>query len=298
MTLLRDVIEVGHRSVRSVSLDEDRGDPEVLRGYAVGEHVLDALRRIAISLQEEPRSRAFSITGPYGSGKSSFALLLSALLGAKGEPANRAAIKVLRAADPQLADTFVRERRSLGISDRGAIAAMVTAHQEPVAAALVRALSHGAEAFWGKGSKRALVGKLRKAVEAEEHDQDFVLEVFEELIETAPVLVVVDELGKNLEYAAEHAGSDLYLLQQLAERVSSRDSFGGALLTLAHLGFEDYLGSAGDTRRREWRKVHGRFEDIPFVANTAHSIALLSDALAFTGSKRLQKAVAASATAA
>ena len=120
----------------------------------------------------------------------------------------------------------MRERRSLGISDRGAIAAMVTAHQEPVAAALARALCHGAEAFWGKGSKRTLVGKLREAVEAEEHDQDFVLEVFEELIETAPVLVVVDELGKNLEYAAEHAGSDLYLLQQLAERVSSRDSFG------------------------------------------------------------------------
>lgn len=298
MTLLRDVIEVQHRSVRSVSLDEDRGDPEVLRGYAVGEHVLDALRRIAISLQEEPRSRAFSITGPYGSGKSSFALLLSALLGAKGEPAHRAAIKLLREADPQLADTFVRERRSLGISERGAIAAMVTAHQEPVAAALVRALCHGAEAFWSKGRKPALVGRLRKAVEAEEHDQEFVLEVFEELVETAPVLVVVDELGKNLEYAAEHAGSDLYLLQQLAERVSSRGSFGGALLTLAHLGFEDYLGSAGDTRRREWRKVHGRFEDVPFVANAAHSIALLADALVFTGSKDLQKAVAKSCAAA
>jgi hypothetical protein len=294
MTQLRDVIEVRHRSVRAVSLDEDRGDPAVLQGYAVGEHVLDALRRIAISLQEEPRSRAFSITGPYGSGKSSFALLLSALLGAKGEPAHRGAIKLLRGADPQLADTFVRERRNLGISDRGAIAAMVTAHQEPVAAALVRALCRGAEAFWSKGRKPALVGRLRKAVEAEEHDQDFVLEVFDKLTETAPVLVVVDELGKNLEYAAEHASSDLYLLQQLAERVSSRPSFGGALLTLAHLGFEDYLGSAGDTRRREWRKVHGRFEDVPFVANTAHSIALLSDALAFTGTKKLQKAVAKS----
>lgn len=296
MTLLQDVIEVGHRSVRSVSLDEDRGDPEVLRGYAVGEHVLDALRRIAISLQEEPRSRAFSITGPYGSGKSSFALLLSALLGPKGEPAHRAAIKLLRGADPQLADTFARERRSLGISDRGAIAAMVTAHQEPVAAALVRALCHGAEAFWSKGRKPALVGRLRKAVEAGEHDRDFVLEIFDELTETAPVLVVVDELGKNLEYAAEHAGSDLYLLQQLAERVSSRSRFGGALLTLAHLGFEDYLGSVGDTRRREWRKVHGRFEDVPFVANTAHSIALLADALAFTGPKNLEKLVAKSCT--
>ncbi len=57
----------------------------------------------------------------------------------------------------------------------------------------------------------------------------YVLRVFDKLIETAPVLVVVDELGKNLEYAAEHASSDLYLLQQLAERVSSRPRFAGAL---------------------------------------------------------------------
>ena len=45
------------------------------------------------------------------------------------------------------------------------------------------------------------------------------------------MLVVVDELGKGLEYAAEHGGSDLYLLQQLAERVSSRSSFQGGVLT-------------------------------------------------------------------
>ena len=296
--LLQEAIDVRHRSVRAVSLDEDRGDPEVLRGYVLGEHVLDALRRIAISLQEEPRTRAFSITGPYGSGKSSFALLLSALLGGKNEPAHKTAIKLLRQADPQLADTFMRERRGLEIAERGLIPAMVTAHREPVPAALLRALCRGAEAFWSKGRKPALVRRLQDAVEAEDHDQDLMLDVFDELIETAPVLVVVDELGKNLEYAAEHSGSDLYLLQQLAERLSSRPGFGGALLTLAHLGFEDYLGNAGDARRREWRKVHGRFEDVPFVANTAHSIALLSDALAFTGPKDLQKTVAAACAAA
>jgi hypothetical protein len=288
---LEDVIEVRHRSVRAVSLDVDRSDPEVLRGYVAGEHVLDALRRVAISLQPEPRTRAFSITGPYGSGKSSFALLLSALLSPKSDPAHRAAIKLLRQADPQLADTFVRERRGLGVSDRGLISAMVTAHREPISAALLRALCRGAEEFWKKGGKPSLLRRLREAVEADEHDQGFVLGVFDELSETAPVLVVVDELGKNLEYAAEHPGDDLYLLQQLAERLSSRPGFSGALVTLAHLGFEDYLGGAGDARRREWRKVHGRFEDVPFVANTAHSIGLLADALAFTGPSDLRQVV-------
>lgn len=285
MKLLRDVIEVRHRSVRAASLDEDLGDLEVLRGYVLGEHVLDGLRRIAISLQDEPRTRAFSITGPYGSGKSSFALLLCALLAPKTDAAHRHAVKLLREADPQLADTFARERRRLKIGERGVIPAIVTAHREPVAVALLRALKRGADTYWSRGRKPALVRRLQSAIEAEEHDQEFVLAVFDELIATAPVIVIVDELGKNLEYAAEHSGSDLYLLQQLAEKISSRASFSGALLTLAHLGFEDYLGNAGDTRRREWRKVHGRFEDIPFIANAGHSIALLADALAFTGPK-------------
>lgn len=291
MTALRDAIDVGHRSVRAVNIDEDLGNPDVLRGYVLGEHVLDALRRIAISVQEEPRTRAFSITGPYGSGKSSFAHLLFALLGPKGAATHRAATKLLRGADAQLANTFSRERRQLGIAERGLIPAMVTAEREPVPMALLRALSHGADLYWHKGRKPALVHRLRDAVNDGGADSDLVLSFFDELVESAPVLVVIDELGKNLEYAAEHSGSDLYLLQQLAERVSSRSPFSGTVLTLAHLGFEDYLGSAGDSRRREWRKVHGRFEDIPFVANTAHSIALLAEALTFTGSATLKRAV-------
>jgi hypothetical protein len=293
MALLREMIDVRHRSVRAVSLDEDRGNPEVLRGYVFGEHVLDALRRIAIALQEDPRTRAFSVTGPYGSGKSSFALLLCALLAPKDDPVYKRASKLLREADAQLADTFSRERRGLGVADRGLVPAMVTGQREPVPTALLRALCSGAEIYWSKGRKPALLNRLREAVAAKEADPELVLSFFDELIETAPVLVVIDELGKNLEYAAEHSGSDLYLLQQLAERVSSRERFAGAVLTLAHLGFEDYLGSAGDTRRREWRKIHGRFEDVPFVANAAHSIALLSDALAFTGPAKLGKQVEA-----
>jgi hypothetical protein len=299
VTLLRELIDVQHRSVRAVNLDEDLGDPEVLRGYAPGAHVIDALRRIAIALQDEPRTRAWSITGPYGSGKSSFAHLLCSLLGPKSEPTHRVAAKLLRTADPQLADTVTRERRRLGVAERGLIPAVVTADREPIADALVRALSRGAELYWsGPGRKPDLLHRLRNAAIDGHSDPDFLLSVFDGLIATAPVLVVVDELGKNLEYAADRAGSDLYLLQQLAERVSSRASFSGGVLTLAHLAFEDYLVGAGDARRREWRKIHGRFEDIPFVANTAHAIGLLAEALHFTGPAPRRKAAAAACEAA
>lgn len=281
MTVLGDLITVHHRSVRAVNLDEDLRDPEVLASYTPGPHVTDALRRIVVSLQEGPRTRAWSITGPYGSGKSSFAHFLCSLLGPDGEPAQRAATELLRAADPQLADTIARERRRLRIDSRGAILAAVPAKREPIATALLRALHRGAELYWsGLGRKPGLLHRLRTAVREHEHSPEAALSMLEDLSTVAPVLVIVDELGKNLEYAADRtAESDLYLLQNLAERLSSRSNFIGGVLTLAHLAFEDYLPGAGEARRREWRKVHGRFDDVPFVANTAHSIRLLAEAL-------------------
>ena len=115
MSSLRSAIRVDHRSVRAVSLDEDLRDPEVLLGYSLGGHVIDALRRIAVSVQDGPRTRAWSITGPYGSGKSSFAHLLCALFGPRAEATHRAGSKLLRQVDPQLAATFTRERRRLGV---------------------------------------------------------------------------------------------------------------------------------------------------------------------------------------
>ncbi len=299
MTALRELIDVRHRSVRAVNLEEDLHDQQVLTGYAPGAHVIDALRRITVALQDGPRSRAWSITGPYGSGKSSFAHLLCSLLAPKAAPTQRTASKLLRAADSQLEGTLARERRRLDIDRRGVILAVVSAEREPIATAVVRALHHGAELYWsGPGRKPDLVHRLRTAVHQRPHTAEAVLAVIDELSAVAPVLVVVDELGKNLEYAADRsADGDLHLLQRLAERLSSSPTFSGGLLTLTHLAFEDYLVGSRDTRRQEWRKIHGRFDDIPFVANTAHSINLLAEALHLEASpptlQKLEQACAA-----
>lgn len=281
MTSLAELIDVRHRSVRAVNLEEDLRDPEVLAGYVPGAHVIDALRRITIGLQDGPRTRAWSITGPYGSGKSSFAHLLCSLLAHKSDPTQRAATKLMGAADAQLTETIDRERRRLDVDRRGIILAAVSAEREPITSALLRGLHHGAERYWsGPGKKPDLLHRLRFETAEGDHRSETVLEIFEQLSATTPVLLIVDELGKNLEYAADRtADGDLHVLQRLAERLSSRPTFTGGLLTLAHLAFEDYLLGTNETRRREWRKIHGRFDDIPFIANTAHSISLLSEAL-------------------
>jgi hypothetical protein len=293
------VIRVEHRAVRAVSLDADLGDPEVLRGYSPGAHVIDALRRVAVSLQDGARTRAWSITGPYGAGKSSFAHLVCSLLAGADAESHRVATRLIRAEDKQLADTVARERRRLAIDARGIIPAVVVAEHEPITQALLRGLARGAELYWGgPGRKPALLHRLREALERGESNSRDVFSVLDELIEHAPVLVVVDEFGKNLEYAADlRTEGDLYILQQLAERFSSSERFDGGVLTLAHLAFEDYLSTAGDARRREWRKIHGRFEDVPFVANTAHALRLLAEALVFEGTAAQRKLIAQTAEA-
>jgi hypothetical protein len=300
VTALHELIEVRHRSVRAVDLDNDLRDPDVLRGYSPGAHVIDALRRITISLQDEPRTRAWSITGPYGSGKSSFAHLLCSLLGSRSEPTYRAAQQVIFTTDPQLGDTIERERLRLDIAERGIIPAAITAERESITEALLRALCRGAEYYWsGPGRKPDVLHELRDMVLSRKPSTELVFSCLDELTAHAPVLVIVDELGKNLEYAADRpSDGDLHVLQRLAERFSSSVGFCGGLLTLTHLAFEDYLVGAADMRRREWRKIHGRFDDIPFVANTAHSLGLLAQALTVGATSAQAKAIDSAAAAA
>lgn len=271
MTALSKLITVAHRSVRAVNVEEDFDARDVLEGYSPGVHVLDALRRIAAGLQSGPRPRAFSITGPYGAGKSSFALLLSALLAADGDPRRELAAALLRKADEQLAETLDRERARLGPM----IPALGVATREPAVTALARTIHRGAARRWGRRLPAVL-----KRIGPETTDPASLMELVEELTREAPLLLVVDELGKTLELAAAE-GADVFVLQQVAERLSSSDSVNGMFITLQHLAFEDYLIGVSDTRRREWRKVHGRFDDLPFVGNSAHARRLVADSLIY-----------------
>lgn len=282
MTSLDAHIAIKPRNVRAVNIEAHLDNVDVLDGFSPGAHIVDATRQIIAGLQNGARSRAWSLTGPYGAGKSTYGVFLAALLGDVRHPAQDAATRLLRRVDSQLADLLGLERRRLRLDDRGIVPAVAVARREPTALALTRALLAGAERGTSsrRGRKPAFLHELREAVEAGKPDPALVLRAVDDLEAIAPLLIVVDELGKTLEYAADGSGeADLYLLQQLAERFSTADGFTGAIITLQHLAFEDYLVGAGEARRREWRKVHGRFDDVPFVAGRGHGVKLLADAI-------------------
>lgn len=280
MTPLSEHIAIASRNVRAANLEADLGNLDALRGFSPGGHVVDAARRIVAGLQSGPRSRAWSVTGPYGAGKSTFALFLAGLLGPASDDVHAHCMQSLRAVDPQLAELLELERRRLRIDGTGLVIATAVARREPTAVALARALLAGATATSRRGRKPAWIRELATASAEGRVDPDLVLRAADLLCADTPLLIVIDELGKTLEFAADGAGeADLYLLQQLAERFSCGEHFGGAIMTLQHLAFEDYLVGAGEARRREWRKVHGRFDDVPFVSDRGHGIRLIADAL-------------------
>ncbi|GEP44453.1 hypothetical protein BGE01nite_37440 [Brevifollis gellanilyticus] len=94
------------------------------------------------------------------------------------------------------------------------------------------------------------------------------------------VLVIIDELGKFLEYSALHPEKqDVYFLQQLGE--ASARSGENCLFTigLLHQGFSTYADKLSEQAQREWEKVAERFEEIVFSQPLGQIAALLSAAM-------------------
>ncbi len=80
----------------------------------------------------------------------------------------------------------------------------------------------------------------------------------------ALLVLLIDEFGKFLEYAAKHnPEKELYFLQQFAEFVND-PSYNIILITTLHQNFDAYSHSLTSSQRREWTKVKGRFQEITF----------------------------------
>ena len=78
-TALADLVRVQRRFLRSVNLERDFYSPDPLDGYLLTASAVVAFDRLAAGIAQ-PHARAFSLTGPYGSGKSAFALFASKAL--------------------------------------------------------------------------------------------------------------------------------------------------------------------------------------------------------------------------
>jgi hypothetical protein len=144
-----DQIIVNAQYTRSVNLERDCDSPTVVRGYIPTPRALHTLGRIADTLDAEVAPRAWSLVGPYGAGKSSFAAFLTHLLGAPEADNTQAALDVLDAAEPALARRFQPEGED-ATAHRGHCVVVLTGSPEPFAKRLASALADGATRYWAE----------------------------------------------------------------------------------------------------------------------------------------------------
>ncbi|MDA3821311.1 MAG: hypothetical protein PF450_01675, partial [Bacteroidales bacterium] len=121
-----------------------------------------------------------------------------------------------------------------------------------------------------------LISQLEKFLDSDATDTALLTKYIQQAgkLYDAPVIIVLDEFGKNLEYMARHTGlGDVYILQALAE---SPNIFSFVCL---HQAFEEYASELSRKQRQEWGKIQGRFEDISFVESQQQMIKFISHTL-------------------
>ena len=96
---LSELFQVTGRFRRSVHLERDFYAENSLDGYVVTVTARETLRRLISALENGAETKAWSITGPYGSGKSAFALFVAILLGDPESPTTQAALNLLERGD-------------------------------------------------------------------------------------------------------------------------------------------------------------------------------------------------------
>lgn len=278
MSTLANIVTIERRFARSARIDRDLSGTPPLVGYVLQASVAKSLTAMACS-QIEAGQGAFTWTGPYGGGKSCAALLVASLVGGAGE--NRAVARGI--AGEELCGLFEEAfPEARGRWNVVPVTGSRTGLREAIAEASASAFGWSdAQLCAARTSDAALIDALDaprpKGPKAR------------------GTLIVLDELGKLLEHAALHGG-DIHLLQDLAERAARS---GGRLVVLGilHQAFDQYAARADRDARREWAKVQGRFQDLPFLAGPDETVALLGRAISCerrpTGAAAAAAAVAA-----
>ncbi|WP_101947990.1 hypothetical protein [Mycobacterium sp. 3519A] len=277
-------VEPSGRFSRSANVERDHGT-EAIDGYMPTGRALDVIARIGRGLADPASGRTFSLTGPHGGGKSSLAVFLDGLLSGSSTAEFKRAHEILKAIDPAIDAELMGGMRSVKAGRSGFVRAFATARNEPVAETIARAL-HGGMSKSGAGSGLVPAGfasKKRKSSAAE------IRSCVREITREHPLLLIIDEFGKNLEYfAGTGADGDPFLLQELAEMTQGTDAVPMVVITMQHLSFDEYVQGSSTARRREWSKVQGRFQDIPYTETPAQSRRLIASAL--RQDKHLQRA--------
>jgi len=254
LPLLNQTVSVSRQFLRSVNLEADLGRTDALQGYICQDTARSLLENMAHHINKTSQ-RAFTWTGPYGGGKSSLALVLGSLVSSTKSLRESAKKIIGLTPDSESGEAW-------NCSKDGWLVIPVVGKRKSIIESLAAALDKAVGKSSKKPSSASII--LRLVEEAEKRKKD-------------GVLLIIDELGKFLESAAQ-SGEDVYFYQELAE-AASRCNGKLVIVGILHQSFEQYAIKLGREARDEWAKIQGRYIDIPLVAGSDEVIELVGKAL-------------------
>lgn len=255
------LLQVRPHHLRSVQIERDFADPRATLHYVVTPFLRATFERLTDGFQAQSTRRAWRLTGDYGSGKSGFALAL-ARLGQRDEGLLPTELKDF--------SSPVRLEPVLVVGER-----------EPVGTSVMRALRTTAERCFSRIPK-SLAAAL--AASAEPRNVMAALEALKATLiadqRAGGMLLILDELGKNLEFAAAGTeADDIYFLQHLAETAARSASEPVMVVAIVHQAIAGYASGLTSAQRREWEKVAGRYEEVVFSPPLEQAAILIAAAL-------------------
>ena len=256
-------ITISSSFLRSVNLASDFGRADSLDNYIL-QNSTQRLVNVLNNHISTSKQRAFTITGPYGGGKSSLALLLASLV-SKDQTLKKKAQGLLKGTD---------DLKSVWKSDKGWLVLPIVGKNEAVEKSIGDSIKKNTRKKIEGSNQNLIIAELIR--QAEDRPKD-------------GVLLVIDELGKFLEHASKNEG-DVYFYQLLAE-AASRCKGKIIILGILHQSFEEYANKLGKSTQEEWAKIQGRWVDLPLVSTTDEGVELIGKAIQTKDIPKTQKKV-------
>ncbi len=280
---LASYFSLHRRYHRSINLERDFDKVDAVEGYVLTERSSEALQRIVTAIGNPKAHRTWTLTGTYGSGKSAFALYLTALCAPEDSSFDEAAWTIAERTLPKNSPIFQAIREYL--PTEGLLRAVVAGAREPLGWTIIRALANGIRQIGSRKRRSAVIQAILNwdsevAVGRCQITNQQVLTTLQQLAQIAgmDILLVIDELGKNLEYASHHRSTeDLYLLQQIEElRHQDHQVY---FLGLLHQSFVGYSEQLTAIEQNEWTKIQGRFENLQLTESPSQMTRLIGLAI-------------------
>jgi len=264
---------------RSKNLTRDIGSEDSITSYVLTSSSKRSLEAIINGFESPEYSRAWTMIGPYGSGKSSFGLFLDALTSGNEDLKSVALKKVNEF------DVVLYEKISKTFSSKDICSIVLSGSYDLLE-------SHLAEAIFVKVKQleksfninKELINEITALRNIDNPKAIEIIRIIKKLQidlqknKFKGLFITIDELGKFIEFAGAKK-KDIFLLQELAELSVEKNDVPLFFIGMLHQKLEYYAQNLNIEIKNEWKKIQGRFEEIPFIESTEQMIRILGEAI-------------------